>query len=817
MPHKTKWMGAAAWSAKEARAGDRLPYLRLIDESTLLLRDGSVMTAIQVPGLLFETEDSEALNAHAATREVVLRSTLDARFVLYHHVIRRRVSVDLEAEFPDPISRHIDACWRDRLGSGQLFVNDQFITLIRRPARGKAGLVERVGRKFRRQDGDRLEPDPKDLRSLRAASQGLVAALSAYGATPLGEYTGPQGSTNSEMLELLSALYNGEMRPVRKPADDVDIGHMLPYRRVSFGLDAIETRGSGAPEFAAMLGMKDYPEATSPGLLDSLLRLPFEMVVSESYAPTERQTARERMDLAIRRLKSADEEAAAERADMLAARDALGNGAVGFGDHHLTVMVRERQLGQLDDAMAACAAALADTGAIAVREDTNLEPAFWGQFPGNEAYLVRRALISSANMASFGSLHGFALGQAQGNHWGEAVTLLETTSATPFFFNFHHGDLGNFSVIGPSGSGKTVVMNFLAAQAQKFSPRTILFDKDRGAELFVRGIGGRYDSIRSGEPTGFNPLALPDTPGNRAFLRDWLGVLLKAEGPEEEQTIAAAVDAAYANDASLRRLRHFRELLSGTRRPQPGDLADRLGAWIGAGEGPGGEHAWLFDNAEDRLDLGARVLGFDMTALLENPRLRTPTMMYLFHRIEERLDGKPTMILIDEGWKALDDEVFAARIRDWLKTLRKRNALVGFATQSARDALESRISTALVEQTATMVFMPNSRARPEDYCDGFGLTEHELALIRTLPAHSRCFLVRQPDASVVVRLDLSGAPEVLTLLSGRESSVRRLDLLREALGDAPSEWFPALTGTRWLGGANDEGEAGVEALRLAAE
>ena len=817
MPHKTKWMGAAAWSAKEARAGDRLPYLRLIDESTLLLRDGSVMTAIQVPGLLFETEDSEALNAHAATREVVLRSTLDARFVLYHHVIRRRVSVDLEAEFPDPISRHIDACWRDRLGSGQLFVNDQFITLIRRPARGKAGLVERVGRKFRRQDGDRLEPDPKDLRSLRAASQGLVAALSAYGATPLGEYTGPQGSTNSEMLELLSALYNGEMRPVRKPADDVDIGHMLPYRRVSFGLDAIETRGSGAPEFAAMLGMKDYPEATSPGLLDSLLRLPFEMVVSESYAPTERQTARERMDLAIRRLKSADEEAAAERADMLAARDALGNGAVGFGDHHLTVMVRERQLGQLDDAMAACAAALADTGAIAVREDTNLEPAFWGQFPGNEAYLVRRALISSANMASFGSLHGFALGQAQGNHWGEAVTLLETTSATPFFFNFHHGDLGNFSVIGPSGSGKTVVMNFLAAQAQKFSPRTILFDKDRGAELFVRGIGGRYDSIRSGEPTGFNPLALPDTPGNRAFLRDWLGVLLKAEGPEEEQTIAAAVDAAYANDASLRRLRHFRELLSGTRRPQPGDLADRLGAWIGAGEGSGGEHAWLFDNSEDRLDLGARVLGFDMTALLENPRLRTPTMMYLFHRIEERLDGKPTMILIDEGWKALDDEVFAARIRDWLKTLRKRNALVGFATQSARDALESRISTALVEQTATMVFMPNSRARPEDYCDGFGLTEHELALIRTLPAHSRCFLVRQPDASVVVRLDLSGAPEVLTLLSGRESSVRRLDLLREALGDAPSEWFPALTGTRWPGGANDEGEAGVEALRLAAE
>ncbi len=794
----SKWIGAAAWSAKEARAGDRLPYARLLDESTLLLRDGSVMTALQVPGLLFETEDSDALNGHAATREVVLRSTLDARFVLYHHVIRRRVEIELDAEFPDPLTRHIDARWKDRLADGSLFVNDQFVTLIRRPARGKAGLAEKASKIFSRRRGDGAQADPKDVRSLKAAATGLVAALQPYGAVLLSDYAGAGGGTNSELLELLSALYNGEMRPVRRPADEADIGAMLPYRRTSFGLDAMEQRGSGLPDFAAIVSLKEYPDATSPGLLDPLLRLPFELIVTETYAPAERTTARERMDLSIRRLKSADEEARAERADMLAARDALGNGAVGFGDHHLTIQVRERDLARLDEATAACAAALADTGAIAVREDTNLEPAFWAQFPGNEHYIVRRAMISSANMASFGSLHGMALGQAEGNHWGEAVTLLQTTSSTPFFFNFHSGDLGNFSVIGPSGSGKTVVMNFLAAQAQKFKPRTILFDKDRGAELFVRGIGGRYDRIAAGVPTGFNPLAMPDTPANRAFLRDWLGVLLKAEGPEEEAIIAHAVDAAYGNDSSLRRLRHFRELLAGARRPQPGDLSDRLSAWIGYGE-----HGWLFDNERDRLDLSNRVLGFDMTALLENPRLRTPVMMYLFHRIDERLDGQPTMILIDEGWKALDDQVFAARIRDWLKTLRKRNALVGFATQSARDALESRISTALVEQTATMVFMPNSRARAEDYCDGFGLTSHELALIRSLPAHSRAFLIRQPDASVVVRLDLSGAPEVLTILSGRESSVRRLDLLREALGDDPADWFPALTDHAWPGGRRE--------------
>ena len=806
MAHKS----LKGWGRKEALVGDRLPYQALVDDNVVLLRDGSVMLSLMVPGLAFETADTDELNAHVATREVLLRSSLDARFVLYHHVIRRRVQIELEGRFDDPLAAHIDARWRERTGSGALFVNDQFITLVRRPARGKAGWADKLSRMMKRKGGEAAEADPADVRALRAAASAMVASLGSYGARLLGDYDTAKGDC-SEVLELLSALYNGEMRPVRRPAEGTDIGHMLPYRRVNFGMDALELRGANGVSFASIVSLKDYPDSTAPGLTDALLRLPCELVLTETYAPCDRQIARERIDLALRRLRSADEEAVAERREMAAARDSLGTGAVGFGDHHLSVLVRAPSLDALDEVTASCAAALADAGAVAVREEVNLEPVFWGQFPGNEGFIVRRALISSANMACFGSLHGFAMGQPSGNHWGDAVTLLATTSATPFFFNFHQGDLGNFTVIGPSGSGKTVVMNFLAAQAQKFAPRTILFDKDRGAEVFLRGIGGTYSRIAAGHPTGFNPLSLPDTATNRAFLRDWLGVLLEAKGPEELATIAGAVDAAYANDASLRRLSYFRELLAGSRRPQPGDLASRLDAWIASGPNGGGEHGWLFDNQHDRLDLSSRVLGFDMTALLESPRLRTPVMMYLFHRIEERLDGEPTMILIDEGWKALDDEVFVARIRDWLKTLRKRNALVGFATQSARDALDSRIATALVEQTATMIFMPNARARAEDYCEGFGLTRHELDVIRTLPAHSRCFLIRQSDASVVVRLDLSGMPEVLTVLSGRESTVRKLDQLRERYGDEPAGWYPVLTATPWPGDGPEDGDAWIEA------
>ncbi len=289
---------------------------------------------------------------------------------------------------------------------------------------------------------------------------------------------------------------------------------------------------------------------------------------------------------------------------------------------------------------------------------------------------------------------------------------------------------------------------------------------------------------------------MPDTAINRAFLADWLKALLAAKDGEEERLIANAVDVAYDNDPKFRRLRYFRELLGGKRRPDESDLAARLSPWI-----HGGPNAWLFDNEHDALDLSQQVAGFDMTALLDDPALRTPAMMYLFHRVDERLDGSPAMIVIDEGWKALDDAVFAARIRDWLKTLRKRNAIVGFGTQSARDALDSRISSAIVEQTATQIFMPNAKAQAEDYCQGFGLSAHELELIRALPAQSHCFLVRHANHSVVIRLDLTGMDEMLMVLSGREASVRRLDELRADLGNVPSRWYQPLTGRHWPGSA----------------
>lgn len=776
----------------DPRAGDRLPYAGHVNDHTLATRNGELIQMIQIDGIAFETADSETLNHMAAVRDVVMRGIANSNLMLYCHVIRRRVAAELTTPQPEGFARDLDAAWQERLRGKQLYINDIILMLVRRPARGKVGFVERLTKwgSGKRWPEEKLAEQARELRELDSARTNLLSALSRYGPRVLERYQGANGIC-SEPLEILSALYNGEMQPLLEPTGDA--GQYLPYKRISFGLDALHLKGSSAEtsRFGAIVSIKDYPATTSPGMLDNLLRLPHELTLTESFAFVDRQIADERIGLALRRLRAASDETTTLRQGLLGAKDELTGGAAAYGEHHLSVHVRAGSLPVLDAAVADVQASLADIGAVSVREDLNLESAFWGQFPGNAEFIARKALVSTANLSGLISLHGFPIGAPAGGPWGEPITVLETTSSTPYFFNLHSGDLGNFTLIGPSGSGKTVVLNFLIAQSQKFNPRTFFFDKDRGAEIFIRAIGGHYDVLRPGKPTGFNPLQLPSNAANQAFLRQWLSQMLTPMGgqltADENAIIASAVEANFDQPMEHRQLRYLVELLAGGARPVRGDLASRLAPWYGAGE-----HAWLFDNVRDELNLDTRTAGFDMTSLLDNPVLRTPAMMYLFHRVDERLDGTPSMIVIDEGWKALDDEIFVHRLKDWMKTIRKRNGVVGFATQSASDAIESKIAATIIEQSATQLFMSNPKAQASDYCDGFGLTEHELDLVRSLPEHLRCVLVKQSGNSVVARLDMGDMPDAMTVLSGRESSVRKLDELRDAHGDAPSDWMPQL-------------------------
>lgn len=773
-------------SAREKLAGAHLPYARHLDAATLVTRDGLLMQTIRLGGLMFETTDTSELNYRGTLRGAMLQALASSRFAIYHHVLRRNAEVALEAHYPDSFSSRLDARWRARLANRQMYVNDLFLTVVRRPLRGKIGIAERIAAMFPRSQDERVAEQAAERRALESAVQAMVAALGQYSPHLLTIREAGDGY-RSEPLEFLGYLFNAEMRPFGLPHGD--LGNHLPVRRLSFGERAFELGEGGASprRFGAIVSIKDYPTHTLPGMFDELYRMPFEMAVSQSFAFIERGAALGRMNLALRRMRSTEDEALSLRDELALAKDEVAAGRAGFGEHHTTITLYGNTLEAVDASVAEVTAVLADLGIVGVREDIALEPAFWAQFPGNFRYIARKGIVSTANFAGLASLHNFPVGRPHNNHWGDAVTLFETTAAGPYFFSFHANDLGNFTVIGPSGSGKTVVLNFLLAQARKFSPRIVFFDKDRGAELFIRAIGGQYDRLAPGVRSGLNPLRLEDTPANRQFLIEWLTMLAGGADPQEGEMIRDAVEASYAAPPAHRRLGHLVELYRGHQRPHASDLWSRMRPWVGDGE-----RAWLFDNDDDLTDLSAATVGFDMTAILDDSHARTPALFYFFHRVEQRLDGAPAIIVVDEGWKALDDDVFVRRIKDWEKTIRKKNGIVGFATQSASDALESRISSAIIEQAATQIFMINPKARAEDYIDGFGLTAHEFELVRSLPDNSHCFLIRHGQESVVARLNLAGEKELLTVLSGREETVRIYDDIVASAGGEPANWLTLL-------------------------
>ena len=221
-------------------------------------------------------------------------------------------------------------------------------------------------------------------------------------------------------------------------------------------------------------------------------------------------------------------------------------------------------------------------------------------------------------------------------------------------------------------------------------------------------------------------------------------------------------------------------------------IAARLRRWE-----RGGPLGWVFDNIIEDIGFDGKFVGYDMTDFLDNEEIRTPLMAYLFHRVEQLIDGRRIIIVIDEFWKALEDDAFKAFAQDGLKTYRKRNAFMVFGTQSPADVLRSPIAHTILEQCATKIFLPNPHAAERDYVEGFGLTRREFALVREeLTAASRQFLIKQGLNSVVAELRLDGLDDELAVLSGRTETVDLLDQIRARHGDAPEAWLEPFHQTR---------------------
>lgn len=786
----------------EVSQSRHIPYTRMVDHSTIKLRDGAMMRVLAIEGWPFETTDDDQIDALKTLKNVVYRGISSPTTAIYTHIIRRKTEATLPGEMPDEFSEQLGQKYKNLLRSRTLYENALYLTIIERPdflQKSQQRFVKkkkssRVQRKLSPKAQARLKAreqerqsesariDAQSLRAIEEKSTLLEQNLSQYGVRILGRDRA-SGGLLSEPLSFIYELINGERRPVALPHQE--ISEYVSSSRLVFGRESLHYRGAhkGQERFSSIISIKDYAPETMAGMLDNLLSLPFEYVLTQSFTFEGRQKSVDRLDSTRRKYASASDSLTLQT-QLLDAKDQVQAGLVAFGSHHLTLQVISESPEAVDLNVSKAVTAFTNTGCITVREDINLEAAFWAQLPGNFSYIARGAGISSLNFASFSSLHNYPYGKETGNHWGNSVTTFETVAGTPFHFNFHVNDLGNFTCIGPSGSGKTVLLGFLLSQAQKFKPKCIFFDKDRGAEILIRALGGSYGLIEPGVPTGFNPLQLPNTEENRAFLFDWIKSLIgRTTTSEEDKILTTAIAENFTQSKVAQNLHTFSELVLGQSRDER--LGRDLERWHS-----GGEFAWLFDNEEDTLDLNSRVIAFDLTSILDTPAIRTATLLYMFHRVRMALDGSKSLIFIDEGWKALDDPVFANKIKDWLKTIRKMNGVIGFGSQSASDAANSSISDSLIEQCPTQIFMPNSKAKTEDYRGAFSLTESEFRVVKESPVGSRQFLIKQGNGSAVAKLDLAGMDDEIAVLSGRTETVNLLREIREEVGDDPSVWLP---------------------------
>lgn len=779
-----------AFRKAEKSPDDFIPYVRHVDAETVILDNRSVMSVVALEGVAFETEDQDYLNGLHRALNVFYRNIADERITLWTHLVRQQETDYPDGTFRTAFAAQLDAKYRARMTRERFYSNNLYITVLVEPGRdpsARAGAILGTLRKARK---NAVEADEESLKRLSDTVMALKGALKRYSPRALSLYEEKEegeedGLVFSQISEYLHRIAGGTSQ--RIPLTDGRISSAIYSERLIFGSEVVEMRSPSTSRFAAMFGFKEYPARTRPGMLSDLLLLPCEFVLTQSYSFMAKATAKAIMSRKQNQMVNVNDPAATQITDLKTGLDDLESNRIAFGTHHISLLVYGSDTREIAENLSKARGALTNGGSVVVREDLALEAAFWAQMPGNSKFIPRDGAISSKNFAALSPFYSYPQGNRDGNLWGSAVALLKTSSLTPFWFNFHSDDLASTLVFGKSGSGKTVFLNFMLAQLQKHDPQMVFFDKDRGAEIFVRASGGQYFTLRDGQPTGLSPLkGLDLTPQNKVFLARWIALLAGNNRPMSMKDIGD-IDQALDGLATLsQEHRSLGSLIAFMDNTDPEGVAERLKRWVW-----GRPLGWVFDNPTDNILDDQKFVGYDMTDFLKNEEIRKPLMSYLFHRVEKLIDGRRIVISIDEFWMALEDEGFQRFCKDRLKTIRKQNGMVILATQSLGDVLASPIMATLIEQTASQVFFANPKAQHSDYVDGFKLTEREFELIsRELVPGGRRFLLKPGANSVVAELDLGGLGDEIAVLSGTTANVELLDTIRAELGDDPAVWLP---------------------------
>ncbi|MDE3027143.1 MAG: type IV secretion system protein B4 [Paracoccaceae bacterium] len=745
------------FEAEETLAG-HLPYAAVISDQHLMTREGDLLAGIVLGGVDSYVADARdiALASEAVARAV---GSLGEDFGILLHALTVPMTVALKSVAVGGFADEVDARWQEHLRRQAPQRRVLMLTIALRPVLGaRVPIFGTLARK-------RFEASITDrIARLDEAASNLMAALGDVSPRRLSIASG-------EWLGLLGAVQGQSYGKIVAGPGTYVAGAMTNmtalFRGKSFVLDRADGR-----RYGAIFAVKGYPPKTWAEMLDGLRGLK-DLVISSSFTPGRQNAMEARIQLAARQMRASEDAAESLRQGLIQAADDVASGRAVFGRHHLTVMVTAASEAELEDAAAQIWRVGQSVGMTLVRESFGARAAYFAQAPGNWSYRARAALISAANFADFAALHASVLGRSTGESpWGMPVTAFQDGDGSIYSFNFHERwrggeepSAGHTLILGTPGTGKTLLAAFLAAQARRAEARIFVFDKDRGLEMAVRALGGRYSAVRVGQPTGFNPFLTETDARGRAWLDEWLRVNLARERPLDTLqgvALSEAVARVAEAPAALRNFDSFRELVAAT--DDQGDLMARIGEW-----GTRGRWGWLFASTPEPMSFDAEVTGIDMTEILDTAVERGAFLTYVFRRIERVIeDRRPTLLIIDEAWKALDDALFVKRLHDWLVTMRKKNCVVAMLTQSPSHLAASRIGSVIVEMSTTQVIFPNPRATPASY-DVLHLTEKEAAIASAATGGKRAVLLRSGGDTTILNVNLAALGTLLPVLGGGRS------------------------------------------------
>ena len=694
---------------------DFLPWAALVDEGIVLNKDGSFQRTARFRGPDLDSAVPAELVGVAGRLNNALRR-LGSGWAIFVEAQRQPANQYPEGYFPDAASALVDVERRAQFGEeGAHYESDYFLTFLYLPPPEDTARAEGFLYEGRDRSGDA---------DARQGQRGFVDRTDRVFGLIEGFMPELRWIDDEDTLTYLHSTISTKRQRVRVPEIPMYLDAVLADQPLTGGLEPM--LGNSHLRVLTVVG---FPTVTTPGILDELNRLAFpyrwstRAIMLDKTDATRLLTKIRRQWFAKRKSIAAilkevmtneastllDTDAHNKAMDADAALQELGSDAIGQAFVTATVTVWDDDPSVADEKLRLVEKVIQGRDFTCMVESVNAVEAWLGSLPGHAYANVRQPPVSTLNLAHMIPLSAVWAGPARDEHLGAPPLFFgKTDGATPFRFSLHVGDVGHTLVVGPTGAGKSVLLALMALQFRRY-PRNQIFAFDFGGSIRAAALamGGDWHDLGGDLTDGasasvsLQPLSrITDVP-ERAWAADWLVNILMREGititPEVKEHLWSALTSLASAPATERTLTGLSVLL------QSQALKRALQAYcIG---GPSGR---LLDAETERLG-EASVRVFETEGLI-GTGAAPAVLAYLFHRIEDRLDGRPTLLIIDEGWLALDDEGFAGQLREWLKTLRKKNASVVFATQSLSDIDTSGIAPAIIESCQTRLLLPNERA-----------------------------------------------------------------------------------------------------------